>query len=274
MVADGDTLFVALGNRRAEAHLDMQPFERAPCRFAQHFREGRQQARARLDQHDARVAGIDAAEIVAQRHVGEFGDGARHLHAGRAAADHHEGEEAPPLFGRGRCFGMLEGHQDAATDAGGVVDILQSGRHALPVVVAEIGVPRAGRDDEMVVSHFAVLDRHGPLLLVDAQDLAQQDALVGRAAQDGADRLRDLRRREARGRDLVKQRLEQVIVAPIDDSDVGDGAGQSMRGTQSTEASADDDDAGAGHGGVHQTGRLAKNRTKPRVRGPNKVSVK
>ena len=65
-----------------------------------------------------------------------------------------------------------------------------------------------------------------------------------------------------------------MIVAPIDDRDVGGGAGQSMRGTQSTEASADNDDAGAGHGGVHHTGRRARNRTKPRVRGPNKVSVK
>ena len=151
LVADGNAVSVALGNRRAEPHLDTQPLERAARRFAQRLRKGRQQPRARLDQHDARVAGIDVAEVVTQRHMRQLGDGARHLHAGRAAADHHEGEEALPLFGRRRRFGVLEGRQDAAADAGGVVDVLQAGRHALPVVVAEIGVPCAGRDDEIVV---------------------------------------------------------------------------------------------------------------------------
>ena len=76
-------------------------------------------------------------------------------------------------------------------------------------------------------------------------------------------------------RHLVEQRLEQVVIAPVDDDDVGRRAGQAMRGTQSAEARADDDDARPGHGGVHQrTGSRASNRTSPRVRGPNKVSVK
>jgi hypothetical protein len=47
-----------------------------------------------------------------------------------------------------------------------------------------------------------------------------------------------------------------------------------MRGTQSAEARANDDDARPGHGGVHHTGSRASNRTSPRVRGSNKVSVK
>ena len=139
----------------------------ARAAFAQRRRESRQQARAGLDQHDARVAGIDAAEVVAQRHVGQLGDGAGHLDAGRAAADHDEGEQAPPLSRVVAPLGLLEGGQDAAADAGGVVDLLQAGRDALPVVVAEIGVPRAGRQHEIVVGDVAVLERDGAALLVD-----------------------------------------------------------------------------------------------------------
>ena len=65
-----------------------------------------------------------------------------------------------------------------------------------------------------------------------------------------------------------------MVVAPVDDGDVGGGAGEAVRGAQSAEARADDDDVRPGHGGAHQTGSRARRRTSRRVRGPNNVSVK
>ena len=95
----------------------------------------------------------------------------------------------------------------------------------------------------------------------------------GGLAQDGADGLGDLRRRQAGRRHLVEQRLEEMVVAPVDHGDVGIGAGEAMRGAQAAEAGADDDDVRAGHRG-HHTGRRDSRRTSQRVRGPNSASVK
>ena len=64
-----------------------------------------------------------------------------------------------------------------------------------------------------------------------------------------------------------------MIVAPVDDGDVGVGAGEACCSAQAAEAGADDDDVRTGHRG-HYTGRRDSRRTSQRVRGPNSVSVK
>ena len=114
--------------------------------------EGREQPRPGLDQNDARVARIDIAEIGGERPLGELGDRAGHLDAGRAAADHDEGQEPLPLGLVALGLGALEGDQDAAAKLGRVLDLLQAGRRVFPFVVAEISVPRAGREDQVVVA--------------------------------------------------------------------------------------------------------------------------
>ena len=111
--------------------------------------ERRQQARRRLDQNDARAARIDRAEIRRERAVGKLRDGAGHLDAGRAAADDDEIQQPRALGRIGLGLGLLEGEQDAAADVGRVVDGLQAGRERRPVVVAEIGVLRAGRENQV-----------------------------------------------------------------------------------------------------------------------------
>jgi hypothetical protein len=62
-------------------------------------------------------------------------------------------------------------------------------------------------------------------------------------AQHGSDRGGDVARGECRGRDLVQQRLEQVVVVLVDQRDVDRRAVQRPRSAQSPEAAADDDDA-------------------------------
>src|SRR5262249_6061778 len=155
------------------------------------------------DQHDARVARVDGAKVVAQGDVCQLGDRAGHLDAGRAGADDHEREVALSGLRVLRLLGELEGRQDAPTYVGGVVDLLEAGRDALPLVMPEIGVPGASCDDEMVVRHLAIVDRDQAALLVDRGDAAEHYVLVGRAPQDGADRRGDLRWRESGSRYLV-----------------------------------------------------------------------
>jgi hypothetical protein len=66
---------------------------------------------------------------------------------------------------------------------------------------------------------------------------------VALVAQDAADRACDLRRREARGRHLIEQWLEQMVVAAVDDRDVDRRTAQRVRGGEPAEAGADDDDS-------------------------------
>ena len=118
-------------------------------------------------------------------------------------------------------LGLLEGRQDAGADFGGVADRLQAGRGLLPFVVAEIGVARAGRDHqdsrrECGGSSVITMRAVG----VDVLDLFHQHGRVLLAPQDAADRHGDLRRRQAGGRHLVEQRLEQMVVAAVDDRHV------------------------------------------------------
>jgi hypothetical protein len=84
-----------------------------------------------------------------------------------------------------------EDRQDAPTNAGGVVDLLQAGRHTFPFVAAAIGVSRSRRQHEIIVGdpafiEGATFDNHGAALAVDAGYLAQYDAHIGSPAQDGA----------------------------------------------------------------------------------------
>jgi hypothetical protein len=53
---------------------------------------------------------------------------------------------------------------------------------------------------------------------VDADGAAEQDLDVALAAEDRADRVRDLGGAEAGHRHLVEQRLKQVVVAAVDDA--------------------------------------------------------
>ena len=86
---------------------------------------------------------------------------------------------------------------------------------------------------------------------IEPDGLAQEDRGVGVPAEDAPQRLRDLARREGAGRDLVEQRLEQVVVAPVDQRqvDLGVALRSSPCGVQAAEPAADDDDAVRAGGG-------------------------
>ena len=128
--------------------------------------------------------------------------------------------------------------------------VFRPGRVGRPLVVAEVGVVRPGGQDQVVVRESSRILVEDDLLRrnIDGVDLGQDHLHVRLAAQHRSDRLRDVRRRKRGRRHLVEQGLEQVVIAPVDEGDVHGCVGERLRGLQSPEPAADDDDTSAGVG--------------------------
>jgi rare lipoprotein A len=76
--------------------------------------------------------------------------------------------------------------------------------------------------------------------------------------QDSADRRRDIARVQRCGRHLVQQRLEEMVVAPIDEDDVHRRFAQSLRGIDAAEPAAEDDHPRHRHGTHSKRRRLPR----------------
>ena len=144
----------------------------------------------------------------------------------------------------------LEGEQNAAPDGGRVFERLQARRERLPIVMAEIGVPGAGRQHQRIeVDGRSVIEPDASRVLVDGLDRSEQRRHVPALAQEMPDRPGDLRRRERGGRDLIEKRLKQMMIAAVDEGDADRRPGKPMNGFEPAESGADDDHVmGAGGG--------------------------
>ena len=224
-------------------HGDALAFQSRVRVGGERLRKGAEDSRRRFDQKDIGGPGIDAAEVAGEGVTGELRDGARHLHSRRAAADDHGCHQRLLLLGVGRHLGFLERHQETRANLASILDRLQAGRDLRPVVVPEVAVLGAGRNDQTIVCHgIAVGRQHGPAAEIDARDFRQHHVDVPIATQDLADRLGDIRRRQGGGGHLVQQRHEQVVVLPVDDGDADIGSAELGRAGQPGKAGADDDD--------------------------------
>ena len=74
------------------------------------------------------------------------------------------------------------------------------------------------------------------LFRIDACYVGHQNRDIALPPEKGADRPGDVRRRQRRGRHLIKQRLEAMIVMPVEDGDVHGGVPQSPRGSKSPQS--------------------------------------
>ena len=240
---------VAIGHARAEPDFHPKLLERVPRLFRKRRIEWRKKARRRLDQDDACGPRVDRMEIGRQCALGQFRDGARHLHAGRPAPDHDEIQEPPPLGGIGLGLGPLEGEQDTPADVGRVVDGLEAGRTGCPVV-AEIGVLSAGCDDQVVKRNASPIRHNLPAGGINSRNLRQDDIHIVLATKDAANRRRDISGRERCRRHLIEQGLEEVVVVLIDNGHAERGAGKLFGGRKASKAGSNDDHPGASGGRV------------------------
>jgi len=181
----------------------------------------RQHAGARLDEDHACHACIDDAVIARDDIDRQLLDGAGELNAGGPAADDDEGEMRGAL-GRIRFdFRRLERAQQARADEGRLLDGLHAGGEVAPVVVTEVVVDGARREHQVVVADGDAIGNDPSRREIDRLDLRQHHPRVLLIAQDGADRLGDIRRPEGRRRDLVEQGLKEMVVVAVDDQHVG-----------------------------------------------------
>ena len=108
--------------------------------------------------------------------------------------------------------------------------------------MAKIAMRRARREYEMIVTDLAAIDRDRAPRCVDARHRSPQHANGVAVAKQSADRKGDVAGREAGRRDLIEERLEQVIVVAIDQCDVDRLILQVARASQAAEPGADDYD--------------------------------
>ncbi len=227
------------------ANLDAETHERGTRGVAQVLGERLQDRRSCFDQENAGARRINRAELVAQRLSRDLGECPRKLDAGRPSADDHEREQFTLPASIFLTLGALERDQDAPPDRDGILERLESRRIRLPVAVTEVRVLRSGGDDQpVVVDRSAVGDLDASCGDIDARGIREQHSHVPDAAQDPSDRRGDIAGRERRGRDLIQERLEDVMVATIDQRDANVRVAKSASSGQPAKAAADDDDVG------------------------------
>ncbi len=158
-------------------------------------------------------------EIGGERAIGELGDGTCHLHAGGTAADDHEGKKAPTLGRIGLGFRTFECQQDAPPQIGGIVDSLETRRIRCPIVVTKVCVLRSCGENEKIKRDAAAFRNHFAGGRVDARNRGENHRDILLRSEDTTDRCGNIRRRKACRRNLIEQRLEQMIIVPIDQAD-------------------------------------------------------
>jgi hypothetical protein len=100
---------------------------------------------------------------------------------------------------------------------------------------------RVGGEHQRVVGQgIAVVEQHALLRGIDAVHIGEQRRHLRTPAHEVADRPGDLRGGQRCGRDLVQQRLEQMMVAAVHQCDLDRPAGEPKHGFEPAEAGADD----------------------------------
>ena len=206
--ANCDAVSANVRDHRAGSNRHTEPLQHAPRGFGKLRRVRWQRAVRAFHQDDARLRGIDRAEIVAQRIVSDFAQRARQLCACGPCAHDHERHPRLQLFRIALALRRFERKKDAAAHCRGVIQIFQARRELLPFVVAEILMCGAGSDDQRVVIQHAIAENHAALGSVNVHGFAQQHLRVFLFMQDVTQRARNVRGRKRAGGNLVKQRLK------------------------------------------------------------------
>src|SRR4051812_16220050 len=259
---------VDLGDDALRVDLDALALELLRSLRRQVLAESGQDLLAAVEQPHLGTGGVDVLEVHREHTVSELGDLAGDLDAGRSAADDHKAEPGLSPLGilsEGR---HLERPEDPRPQLERVVDGLHARRPAGELVVAEVRLSGTRGDDQAVVRDFELSPigaegRHGVSIEVKPHDLRELDPGVPLPPQDVSDRRRDLALRENPRRDLVEQRLEQVVIDPVDQGDVDRGSPQEARGEQPPKPAANDDDAMPGRGSRFRYFRRSRHRAYP-----------
>ncbi len=123
-------------------------------------------------------------------------------------------------------LGQLERAVDTTAQLHGVIDRLHARRDQCELVVAEVGLPRAGRHDEAVVGELVEASRAATVVCTTLR--SRSNPVTEERMTRTFRRFRIMWRRTGEicpgertpGGDLIEQRLEEVVVAPVDQRDL------------------------------------------------------
>ena len=216
LAAHLNSVRVDCGDTPRGSHFNAQPLKIPHRLRGLRFRKGRKDPWAGFDEEHPCRFGINGPEVSGQREPAHLADGPRQFDACRPAANDHEGQLLPPLIRIGRTLCVLKCSQHTATDFGRLFESLESGSKLLPVVVAEIRVRGAASENEIVEGKRSDIRRNEFSMEVDGGDLPQQHANIRILRKHGSNRSGYLCRTESGHRYLVQKRLEQVMIALID----------------------------------------------------------
>jgi hypothetical protein len=209
-----------LGDRLVQADLDLSGPEGVERGLAVRGRERGQELVPGLDQDHPGAGHGDRGVVGPEHHREQLGQGTRGLHAGGPAPDDHEVELAL-LDHRGIGVRHLEALDDVVPEPDRVLQRVERDRVLGRTGDAEPGRHRADGQDQMVVGDLApVGESHHLALTVDADDLAPAHVQVALAVEQPAHRVGHVGRVQARGGDLVEQRLERGEVLAVDKGDL------------------------------------------------------
>ncbi len=173
--------------------------------------------------------------------VGDLAQRARQFNSRGSSAHDDEVQPRAALLGVLLALRAFESQQQAAADLRGVFDGLQPRRHRLPLVIAEIVVGRSGGDNQLVIRNLAIAQDHAAVGHVQVDGFAQQHFRIAIVLEHDTQGRRNFAGREGARGNLVEQRLEQVKVPAIHQSDRYGRASQRLGNIQPAKSAADDD---------------------------------
>src|SRR5215204_7035527 len=104
----------------------------------------------------------------------------------------------------------------------------------------EIGMPRAGGDDQVIEPDFrAVIEPDRAFFQIETDRFAEDDLDIFRAVQNTPNRRSNLARREHGGRHLIQQRLKRMMIFAVKQRDFDRFVRQFLRRLKPAETAAD-----------------------------------
>src|SRR4030095_12737408 len=185
--------------------------------------------------------GVASPKVAPQGVATHFSDSACKLYTCRSRANDDEGQQSP-MAGR-VTFKLcrLEGAQYAPANFRGLRQALESRSVCFPFLVTEVGMGRTTSEYQIVIAELANVSGNFTCRDVDCARRTLQHPHIPTRGEDAADGCGDVSRAQSRGRDLVQERVKQVMVLPVQTRDF-DAIAVSKRlgGVQADEAGSDD----------------------------------
>jgi len=179
----------------------------------------RQNGGRALDEDDVRLARINVPEVSIQHGARQLGECPGELDTRRSATYDNDRHQTVTLSGVGFIFSFLECEQNLTANSERVVERFQAGRELFPLRMTEVTRLAAQTEHEIVIVEFALFQNDPLLREIEISGPVEKHSDVLPIRENAADGLCDFRRRQTARRDLIQQRLKQVMIRAVNHRD-------------------------------------------------------